>query len=83
MVNMPVFIKALDELDLDTKVLFELACFCGLRRSETLGLELNHIKKQLCYYRTISALYRLKNRNKTAENKAIRKSPCFTQLLTK
>lgn len=42
--NMPIFIQGLDNLDLDTKVLFELATFCGLRRSEILGLETKHIK---------------------------------------
>ena len=33
------FIKALDKTDLDFKVMCELALFCGLRRSEILGLQ--------------------------------------------
>lgn len=36
--ELDAYIKALSELDMDTKVGFELALFCGLRRSEILGL---------------------------------------------
>lgn len=41
--ELPVFIKNLDTLDADTKVMFELALFLGLRRSETLGLKFSDV----------------------------------------
>ena len=38
-----VFLNALDEERLDYKVAYQLALFCGLRRSEILGLQEKHI----------------------------------------
>ena len=38
-----VFLDALDEERLDYKVAYQLALFCGLRRSEILGLQEKHI----------------------------------------
>ena len=37
------FVAALDDLDLDLRVCFELALFCGLRRSEIMGLKYRDI----------------------------------------
>ena len=36
--DIPKFMKALDDVSLDLRVCFELALFCGLRRSEIMGL---------------------------------------------
>ena len=36
--DIPYFVDALDDVSLDLRVCFELALFCGLRRSEILGL---------------------------------------------
>lgn len=41
--ELPIFIKNLDTLDMDTRVMFELALFLGLRRSEVLGLTFSHV----------------------------------------
>ena len=41
--ELPVFIGGLDDVLPDTKVLFELALFLGLRRSEACGIRLCHI----------------------------------------
>ena len=49
------FVAALDDLDLDLKVCFELALFCGLRRSEIMGLQFDDISIRnaaLCVVRT-------------------------------
>lgn len=36
--DIPLFLAALDDVPLDLRVCFELALFCGLRRSEIMGL---------------------------------------------
>ena len=41
--EIPIFIKNLEMLDPDTKVMFELALFLGLRRSETMGLKFSDV----------------------------------------
>ena len=38
-----IFLRALNDVRLDYKVAYELALFCGLRRSEVLGLREEHI----------------------------------------
>lgn len=43
--ELPIFINNLSTLDYDTKVMFELALFLGLRRSETLGLTFSDVKE--------------------------------------
>lgn len=42
--ELPIFIQNLSTLDCDTAVMFELALFLGLRRSETLGLTFSDVK---------------------------------------
>jgi integrase len=45
--DLAVFIKALDDTDMDFRVMCELALFCGLRRSEILGLKYYDITDQI------------------------------------
>ena len=42
------FIRALDDTDLDFKVMCELALFCGMRRSEILGLKHEDVSDTVC-----------------------------------
>lgn len=41
--ELPIFIQNLETLDPDTRVMFELALFLGLRRSEALGLKYSNV----------------------------------------
>lgn len=41
--DVPKFVKALDDTTLDLRVVYELALFCGLRRSEIMGLKVSDV----------------------------------------
>lgn len=79
--NLQKFIKAIDELDLDTKVATELALFCGLRRSEICGLKAEDYSNGVIRIRRTRHIVKNKGENvqktKNVTSNRILKLPSF------
>lgn len=80
--DVPLFMAALDDVSLDLRVCFELALFCGLRRSEIMGLmneDVNIVWSTIKVVRTRHRIHRedIIQDMKTEQSRAVIKVPDF------
>ena len=80
--QIPLFIDALDDTTLDLRVVYELALFCGLRRSEIMGLmndDVNVLWRTISVKRTRHRIDRqdVIQDTKTEKSRAVISAPPF------
>ena len=80
--DVPRFVDALEDTTLDLKVVYELALFCGLRRSEIMGLKCEDINVLWKTLKIVRTRHRIKCEDiiqdtKTEKSRAVVKVPDF------
>ena len=80
--DIPKFVSALEDTTLDLKVVYELALFCGLRRSEIMGLKCEDINILWKTIKIVRTRHRIKCEDiiqdtKTEKSRAVVKAPDF------
>lgn len=80
--DVPKFVKALDDTTLDLRVVYELALFCGLRRSEIMGLKNEDINTTWSAISVTRTRHRIKKKDviqdtKTAGSRRVISVPQF------